>query len=162
MSRTSLVGGVVATLTEADPPLAEATIVMEDGLIVDVGAVGRAGEVIDCTGKLILPGFVNAHAHNTEVLYRGLSGGLDHVAWVDRKHALQRALDEPGAEVGAALAALDEHAQVPRVPGHHAPRDEPRLLEPGECPGILIPEPQLDEPLAGQSPSSRGGGGSRP
>jgi cytosine/adenosine deaminase-related metal-dependent hydrolase len=101
------VGGSVATPSDAGFALTEATIVIDDGAIVDVGRVGAAGTVIDCAGKLVLPGFVNAHTHLTEVLYRGLSAGLDHVDWVDRKHGLQNVLDEAGAEVGAALACLE-------------------------------------------------------
>jgi cytosine/adenosine deaminase-related metal-dependent hydrolase len=84
-----------------------ATVVIEDGTIVEVGAVGAAGRTIDCAGKLVLPGLVNAHAHTTEVLYRGLGGGLDHLDWVLRKHALQNALDETGAQAGTALACLE-------------------------------------------------------
>jgi cytosine/adenosine deaminase-related metal-dependent hydrolase len=106
VSRTSLVGGTVATLAD-EAPLTQATIVIDDETIVDVGQVGVAGRVIDCTGKLILPGFVNAHTHLTEVLYRGLSAGLDHVDWVSRKHGLQNVLDESGAAVGASLACLE-------------------------------------------------------
>jgi 5-methylthioadenosine/S-adenosylhomocysteine deaminase len=94
-------------MVDADVRLAEATIVIEDGVIVDVGQLPAVGQAIDCRGKLVLPGFVNAHAHTTEVLYRGLSAGLDHVDWVQRKHGLQNALDERGAEIGAALACLE-------------------------------------------------------
>jgi 5-methylthioadenosine/S-adenosylhomocysteine deaminase len=107
VSRISLVGGTVATLSDGEPGVAATNVVIEDGLIVDLESTRPGGEVIDCAGKLILPGFVNAHAHATEVLYRGLSGGLDHVDWVLRKHALQGALDEQGAEVGASLACLE-------------------------------------------------------
>jgi cytosine/adenosine deaminase-related metal-dependent hydrolase len=101
------VGGTVATLADEAPRIQDATIVIEDGVIVDVGRVSPVGEVIDCRGKLVLPGFVNAHTHLTEVLHRGLSAGLDHVDWVDRKHGLQNVLDERGAEVGASLACLE-------------------------------------------------------
>jgi cytosine/adenosine deaminase-related metal-dependent hydrolase len=108
MARLSLVGGMVVTPGAKTHDLAVRSVVIEDGIVVDVidGASG-AGNRVDCAGKLVLPGFVNAHAHTTEVLFRGLGGMLDHVDWVDRKHRLQRAVDESGAEVGTRLACLE-------------------------------------------------------
>jgi 5-methylthioadenosine/S-adenosylhomocysteine deaminase len=108
MSRLSLVGGTVVTPRNGGHDLLQRTVVVEDGLIVDVVAGdGGPGRRLDCRGALLLPGFVNAHAHTTEVLFRGLGGTMEHVEWVDRKHSLQRAVDEGGAEVGAALSCLE-------------------------------------------------------
>src|SRR5690606_14063048 len=44
---------------------------VEDGVIVAVGLVGTldsSGEVIDCGGRLVFPGFVDAHAHIDKTL----------------------------------------------------------------------------------------------
>ncbi|MDX1691123.1 MAG: amidohydrolase [Acidimicrobiia bacterium] len=51
--------------TAAGPPIEGGTLLVEDGKIAAVGtdeSVGDA-EVVDCSGKFLLPGFVDAHVH---------------------------------------------------------------------------------------------------
>ena len=60
---------------DGSPPLADATIVVRDGRIAEVGRGNRvrvpAGfEVIDATGKWIVPGYIDSHVHFFQ------SGGL--------------------------------------------------------------------------------------
>jgi 5-methylthioadenosine/S-adenosylhomocysteine deaminase len=108
VTRLTLVGGTVFTGAFGAGEPSERSVVVEDGVIVDVtDGTDGPGVQLDCRGKLVLPGFVNAHAHTTEVLFRGLGGTLDHVDWVDRKHRLQRAVDVRGAEAGTRLACLE-------------------------------------------------------
>jgi len=40
---------------------------------------------IDCTGKWIIPGFVQAHVHMAQVLFRGLGEGLTLLDWLQKK-----------------------------------------------------------------------------
>lgn len=40
-------------------------------------------EVIDCTGKVMMPGFVNAHTHVPMTLMRGYGGGHDLQSWLN-------------------------------------------------------------------------------
>jgi len=51
--------------TAAGAAIADGTLVVEDGKIIDVGRdVDTAGmTVVDCDGKYILPGFIDAHTH---------------------------------------------------------------------------------------------------
>lgn len=61
MTRTLFTGGQVVDGTGA--PAAAADVVIEDGLVVDVGP-GLDGDVeVDCTGTTVLPGFVDCHVH---------------------------------------------------------------------------------------------------
>lgn len=57
----------------------------------EIAAVGQresilsqyeAGEVVDCTGQYILPGFVNAHTHVPMTLLRGLADDLRLDVWL--------------------------------------------------------------------------------
>ena len=48
-------------------------LLVEDGKIVAVGLVGTLtsdGEEIDCGGRVVFPGFVDAHAHMDKTLAR--------------------------------------------------------------------------------------------
>ncbi|MEO6702438.1 MAG: amidohydrolase [Jatrophihabitantaceae bacterium] len=60
----AIVGGYVVPIE--GEPIENATVVITDGKITAVGAKARIGkgiEVVDATGKWVLPGFIDAHAH---------------------------------------------------------------------------------------------------
>ncbi|HBJ81663.1 MAG TPA: S-adenosylhomocysteine deaminase, partial [Pseudothermotoga sp.] len=49
-------------------------IFIENGKIVEIGKFQRqADKVYDLSGKLIMPGFVNAHTHAAMTLMRGVA-----------------------------------------------------------------------------------------
>ncbi|QIF01406.1 dihydroorotase [Roseimicrobium sp. ORNL1] len=55
--------------SEDSPKLTRADVLVEDGKIVQVApsiAAGEGVEVIDCSGKVILPGFFDVHVHARE------------------------------------------------------------------------------------------------
>ncbi|MFB9616403.1 amidohydrolase family protein, partial [Kutzneria kofuensis] len=61
MTRTVFTGGTVFDGTGSEP--APADVVIEDGVIVDVGA-GLDGDLsVDCTGATLLPGLFDCHVH---------------------------------------------------------------------------------------------------
>jgi 5-methylthioadenosine/S-adenosylhomocysteine deaminase len=65
------------------PPVAD--ILIEDGEIVAVGAGLAADgphEVIDATGRLVVPGLINAHYHSHDTLCRGLFEELPLEFWL--------------------------------------------------------------------------------
>ena len=61
MSRTLFRGGEVFDGTGGS--LAQADVVIEDGLVVEVGPGLDGDEAIDCTGKSLLPGLFDCHVH---------------------------------------------------------------------------------------------------
>ena len=65
MRKTILRGGAVCDGSGAEPAAGE--LLIEGERIVDVGAPGvfpdADAEVIDCTGKVVAPGFIDAHSH---------------------------------------------------------------------------------------------------
>ncbi len=77
MKKTILVkNGVIATLGEKNRVLTGHALLIEDGLIKKIGPQrnfkGKYSKVIDAAGKLVLPGFVNAHMHFYSTFARGL------------------------------------------------------------------------------------------
>jgi imidazolonepropionase-like amidohydrolase len=60
----AIVGGYVVPIE--GPPLQNATVLIDNGVITAIGAdleVADDVEVVDASGKWVLPGFVDAHAH---------------------------------------------------------------------------------------------------
>lgn len=76
MSRTLLRGGCVLTLGRAN--FAEADVLIDGGTIAEVGGGLRArdAEVIDASGAIVMPGFVDAHRHVAESLFHNLDQDL--------------------------------------------------------------------------------------
>jgi putative selenium metabolism protein SsnA len=78
MSNALLIeGGTVLTLGKSGRVLRDHAVLVEDGLVAKVAprnAVGAyRGKRIDARGKVILPGFINAHTHFYSSLARGLT-----------------------------------------------------------------------------------------
>jgi len=69
----------------------DATIVVSDARIVYIGTAAgapapRPGDrVIDATGKVALPGLINAHTHLAMTLFRGAVDDLPLKAWLEEK-----------------------------------------------------------------------------
>jgi imidazolonepropionase-like amidohydrolase len=61
MTRTVFTGGRVFDGTGA--PLAEADLVVEDGRIVEVAPGLDGDDVVDCSGRVLLPGLFDVHVH---------------------------------------------------------------------------------------------------
>jgi cytosine/adenosine deaminase-related metal-dependent hydrolase len=107
--RLSLAGAVVVSMDDRRRIFDDASVLIEDGRVVDVRAgYVRHGRTLDCRGRVVLPGLTNAHAHGLEAVLRGCGGQLSLVPWIhQRMHPLMAALDEGGASVAARLTALE-------------------------------------------------------
>lgn len=85
MSRTTLVADHVVIGDAAAPVLEPGIVVVEDGRIVEVGAVRGARPsgpgVLDLGESVLMPGLVNAHAHAPMMLMRGVSEGHSLLTW---------------------------------------------------------------------------------
>ncbi|MFZ0014198.1 MAG: imidazolonepropionase [Acidimicrobiia bacterium] len=59
--------GIGHLTTNDGPPLADAVVAVEDGVVTYAGPVADApdqtGEIFDCGGGAVIPGFVDAHTH---------------------------------------------------------------------------------------------------
>ncbi len=74
MSRVIFSGGLVVDGTGMPP--APGDVVVEDGRIIAIGAGLDGDEVVDCTGKAVLPGFFDCHVHVT-VSHIGIMEALE-------------------------------------------------------------------------------------
>lgn len=77
MKKTILIkNGTIATLGVKNKVLTGHALLIEDGLIKKIAPQksfkGKFGKVIDASGKLVMPGFINAHMHFYSTFARGL------------------------------------------------------------------------------------------
>jgi 5-methylthioadenosine/S-adenosylhomocysteine deaminase len=79
VSKTLIRGGVVLTLGPRTPNHTEADVLISDGVIDQVGPGlrSRGAEVVDATGSIIMPGFVDTHRHLWKSLFRNFGVGID-------------------------------------------------------------------------------------
>lgn len=146
MTVGSLSGGLVLTMDPARPARPGATVVIEEGRVAGIveGHV-RHGESIDCRGSIVMPGFVNTHAHMAEVLWRGCGGEQDTIAWIaNRKHPLMAQLDGDSIRVGVRLACAEmlmsgtTAVLDPEVPAHLADQVAAATAETGIRAGLAV------------------------
>lgn len=72
-------------LPTADGKYARKDVLMSDGKIAKIGEAKTLGETgIDCSERILLPGFVNAHTHSIEHWARGLIKPLPLELWVQQ------------------------------------------------------------------------------
>jgi 5-methylthioadenosine/S-adenosylhomocysteine deaminase len=85
---TILSGGIVVTMNRAFDLIYDGAVAIKDEKIVAVGAKDdilkaySSDNIIDCTGKYITPGLVNAHTHVPMTLLRGLADDLRLDVWL--------------------------------------------------------------------------------
>ena len=58
------------------------SIIIAVGLETDIQKEFQADEIVDCEGKVLMPGLVNAHTHVPMTLLRGLSDDLRLDVWL--------------------------------------------------------------------------------
>ncbi|MDX2139439.1 MAG: amidohydrolase [Chloroflexota bacterium] len=85
---TILSGGIVVTMNREFDLIYDGAVAIKDEKIVAVGAKDdilktySSDNIIDCAGKYITPGLVNAHTHVPMTLLRGLADDLRLDVWL--------------------------------------------------------------------------------
>ncbi|MDX2475677.1 MAG: amidohydrolase family protein [Candidatus Krumholzibacteria bacterium] len=100
-------GGQILTATGPTP----ADVLVQDGLITAVGTgLKPEGDLVDATGRWIMPGAVDVHTHFGMPLDKGLGNGLNSLSWADSSAAAvlggtTTVIDFANPSVGEPLAA---------------------------------------------------------
>ena len=87
------------------------SILIEDNIISQISDEideGSAEKVIDASGKILLPGFVNTHTHLSMALFRGLADDLSLDSWLnDHIWPMEANLNGDYCYIGALLGAVE-------------------------------------------------------
>lgn len=105
---------VVLTMNSLRQVYKNGAVAFDGDSIVEVGKTDDLlnkyayDEVIDAKDKLVMPGFVAAHVHLFQTLYRGMGDDLPLADWLLKCiYPLSYHLDEDASRVGAELSALE-------------------------------------------------------
>ena len=84
-----LTGGAVVTMDDERRVLEPGTVAVKGEAITAVGTPGefdgyRARRTIDCSGKAVIPGFVDCHNHFFQTLGRGIGEGMPLLPWLSQ------------------------------------------------------------------------------
>ena len=88
-------------------------VLIEDGLIARIALSGESfdipsgTEVVDCSGKALMPGLVNMHTHAGMSLMRGVGEDIPFHEWLDRIWVLEEGLDEEYVYHATKVACLE-------------------------------------------------------
>ena len=110
-----LTGGTVVTMDGERRVLSPGAVAVDGARIAAVGTAAEIGQafagaqVIDTTGKIVMPGLVNTHGHAPMVLYRGLADDMALMEWLEKYifPAEARTVSPEMVRIGTRLAALE-------------------------------------------------------
>ena len=74
---------------------------------IDESAVPHGTEVVDCTGKAVLPGLVNMHTHAGMAMMRGVGEDIAFHEWIDRIWDVESKIDEEYVYHATKVACLE-------------------------------------------------------
>jgi 5-methylthioadenosine/S-adenosylhomocysteine deaminase len=109
MSSVLIRGGTILTLNDA-LDIVEGDVSVRDGRITAVGQAdaGPHETVIDASGALVLPGFVQTHVHLCQTLFRGSADDLALIEWLRTRIWPMEAAHTPATlRASARLAACE-------------------------------------------------------
>lgn len=84
---TLIRAGVLVTQNEAREVIEDAAVAVTGGLVTGVAPWSalkdaQAGEFVDCSGDIVLPGLVNTHTHAAMTVFRGMADDLPLMEWL--------------------------------------------------------------------------------
>ena len=101
-------------IISADFPVQKADILISENEILQVFPNGineksfGEAEVWDMSGKLITPGFINAHSHVAMTLFRGIADDMNFKEWLfDNMLPREELLDDESVYYASMLALME-------------------------------------------------------
>src|SRR2546423_2451393 len=83
-------GGTVVTMDGSHRVIEQGAVAVKNGRIDEVGKTAEidrkyaAREVVNATGKVVIPGLINGHTHVPMTLFRGIADDLDLNEWLTK------------------------------------------------------------------------------
>lgn len=111
--RTLLKHAMIVTMDDKGQVYTDGNLLFEDDRILQAGTApvdeNTCDEVLDLTGKLILPGQVNTHVHTSQQLARGLADDVDLLTWLhDRIWPYESSMTEEDSYISTLFCAAEQ------------------------------------------------------
>jgi 5-methylthioadenosine/S-adenosylhomocysteine deaminase len=108
-------GGTIVTMNGTRQVIENGAVAVKDGRIAAVGRAAEiersyaAREIVNATGKVVIPGLINGHTHVPMTLFRGLADDLDLQEWLTKYifPAEAKNVTEDFVRVGARLGLAE-------------------------------------------------------
>jgi len=99
--------GIIVTQNDGKDVI-EGSVYVEDGRIVEVGDVRvEADRVMDCHGKVVMPGLINTHNHVANTLIRGCADDVHLHEMLESTFDFDAKATRRDVQVGALLGCLE-------------------------------------------------------
>lgn len=111
--RTLLKHAMIVTMNEKGQVFTDGNLLFEDDRILQAGSEPAdertCEEVVDLTGKIVMPGLVNTHVHTSQQLARGLADDVDLLTWLhDRIWPYESNMTEEDSYISALFCAAEQ------------------------------------------------------
>ncbi|RDX87423.1 dadD, partial [Mucuna pruriens] len=109
-------GGVIITMDGEQRVFRDGGIVVEEDKIIAIGQSGDilkefsdvADDIVDLTGHILLPGFINTHVHTCQQLARGIADDVDLLTWLhDRIWPYESNMSEHDSYLSTLLCGIE-------------------------------------------------------
>lgn len=85
MGNSILIKNATIITLDANNSIFTGDVFVADGRIAAFNSASQADEVIDATGRVLLPGFVQTHIHLCQTLFRGAADDLALIDWLKQR-----------------------------------------------------------------------------
>ena len=107
-----LKNAMIITMNANEEVYSEGNILVEDDKISKIGYFEMnedPDEVVDCKGKIVMPGLVNTHVHTSQQLGRGLGDDVNLLTWLhDRIWPYESNMTEEDSYVSTLACCLEQ------------------------------------------------------
>ncbi len=103
----AITGGTLLTL-DPEARVLDGSLIIRDGVITSIGGPAEGCATLDAVGCLVLPGFIQAHLHLGQTIFRGLAENRRLMPWLaERIWPLEAAHDDESAYWCGLLGAVE-------------------------------------------------------
>ena len=94
---TLLYNATLVTLNERSPVAKSQELLIEEGTISQIGGRVETNRTsvdlrIDCSGKIVIPGLINAHSHLLEILQRSFRDNVRKEVWLRHRQITEESV----------------------------------------------------------------------
>ncbi len=114
MSSIYLKNATVVSMNKNEEVFIQGGVLVKDDRIESVGKVDsslipKECEVVDCNGKIVMPGLINSHVHTSQQLGRGLGDDVNLLTWLhERTFPYESSLTPEDSYISTLLCCIEQ------------------------------------------------------